>query len=122
MHDHDCSCEHHNHAEQTSEPTEKPETGNEPQDVPLPKPTIVSLASGIAAQAMVSMGAFPNPMTGKATMMLNQAQHLIDTVELLLDKTEGNLSEDEFKTLDSVLHELRMIYVAALNEKKRRGE
>ena len=89
-------------------------------DVPLPEPNLISLASGLATQAMVSMGAFPNPMTGKTCMLLNQAKHLIDTVELLFEKTKGNQTPEEAKTLENVLHELRMIFVAAQNEKNRR--
>ena len=117
MHDHDCSCEHHNH----DEPNEKPEDDDFPRDVPLPPPTIISLVSGIASQAMVSMGVFPNPMTGKSTMMLHQAKHLVDTVEMILEKTQGNLDENEHKTMDSVLHELRMIFIAAQKEKEKRN-
>ncbi len=97
-------------------------TDTEPQDVPLPEPTITALVSGLATQAMISMGVFPNPGTGKATMLLHQAKHLIDTVGLLVEKTAGNLDPTEAKTIDSILHELRMIFVAAQNEKKRREE
>ncbi len=53
-------------------------------------------------------------------MMLHQAKHLIDTVELLFEKTNGNRTDEETKTIDSVLHELRMVYVAAKNEWARR--
>lgn len=91
-------------------------------DVPLPAPTLLSLASGLATQAMVSMGAFPNPATGRSCMLLNQAKHLVDTVEMLLEKTKGNQTPEEAKTLENLLHELRMIFVAAQNEKKRRDQ
>ena len=90
-------------------------------DVPLPPPTLVTLASGLAAQAMVSMGVFPNPATGKSVMLLNQATHLIDTIDLLFQKTEGNRTTEETQTLENVLHELRMIYLAAEKEKQRRS-
>jgi len=89
-------------------------------DTPLPEPTLISLVSGVAAQAMVSMGAIPNPMTGKTLMMLNQSKHLIDTVAMLFEKTKGNQTPEEAETLENVLHELRMLFVAAQNEKKRR--
>jgi hypothetical protein len=89
-------------------------------DVPLPPPTLVSLASGLAAQTMVSLGVFPNPATGKRVMLLNQAAHLIDTIELLCEKTSGNRTEEETRTLENMLHELRMIYLAAQKEKSKR--
>ena len=90
-------------------------------DVPLPPPTLVSLASGLAAQAMVSLGVFPNPVTGKCVMLLHQAAHLIDTVQLLFEKTAGNRTDEETKTLENALHELRMIYLAAQKEKAGRS-
>ena len=91
------------------------------QDVPLPEPSLISLTTGLAAQAMVSMGVFPNPATGKNLMLLNQASHLIDTIDLLYEKTTGNRTNEETQTLENVLHELRMIYLAAEKEKQRRN-
>jgi len=85
-------------------------------DVPLPPPTLVTLASGLAAQAMVSLGVFPNPATGKSVILLNQAAHLIDMMDLLNEKTTGNRTDEETKTLENALHELRMIYLAAQKE------
>ncbi|MCL2349728.1 MAG: DUF1844 domain-containing protein, partial [Planctomycetaceae bacterium] len=66
-------------------------------DVPLPPPSLITLASGLATQAMISMGAFPNPLTGKTTMLLHQAAHLIDTIDLLYEKTSGNRTQEESK-------------------------
>lgn len=138
MHDHDCSCGNHahetdcNHAD-NEEKHENNNDGNtddknkdasdtkeEFQDVPLPDPTLLSLVSGLASQAMLSMGIFPNPITGQTTMMLHQAKHLIDTIALLFEKTVGNQTEEEKTKIDSVLHELRMIFIAAQEEKQRR--
>ena len=91
-------------------------------DVPLPPPTLVTLTSGLAAQAMVSLGVFPNPATGKSVMLLNQAAHLIDTIHLLHEKTTGNRTDEETRMLENVLHELRMIYLAAQEEKSKRSK
>lgn len=93
----------------------------QPQDVPLPDPTLVSLVSGLAAQAMVSMGIFPNPVSGQVGFMLHQAKHLVETIAMLDEKTRGNQTAEEIKTISHVLHELRMIYVAAQDEQKRRN-
>lgn len=93
-----------------------------PQDVPLPAPNLITLATSLATQAMVSMGIFPNPMTGQSTFMLHQAKHLIDTVQLLFEKTAGNRTDEESKMLENVIHELHMLFIAAQNEKSRRKE
>lgn len=89
-------------------------------NAPLPKPTLITIATTFAQQAMVSMGILPNPMTGKSVFMMNQAAYFIDAVDLLLEKTEGNRSEMETRTLENVAHELRMLFVEANKEKARR--
>lgn len=118
MHDHDpnCPCGNHHEAHETKIPDEMWDEN----DVPLPDPTLMSLISGLASQVMLSLGAFPNPITGKSTIMLHQAKHLIDTIAMLFEKTAGNQTDEEKQKIDALLHELRMIFVAAQNEKKRR--
>jgi len=41
------------------------------------------------------------------------ARHTIDTLEMLADKTRGNLDADEERLLQSVLYEVRMTFVRA---------
>lgn len=89
-------------------------------DIPLSPPSLISLVSSLASQVMVSLGYYPNPLTKQTMFLLNQGKHLIDTVQLLYDKTEGNRTDLETKTFQSVLHELQMLYVAATEEKARR--
>jgi len=90
------------------------------QDMPLPEPSLLVLVSGLAAQAMVSLGIFPNPVDGQTRILLHQGKHFIDTIAMLSEKTSGNQTSEEAKTLENLLHELRMIYVAAQNEKQSR--
>jgi hypothetical protein len=96
-------------------------TGEETsQDFPLPTPSLMTLVSGLAAQVMVAAGIIPNPVTGKSTFLLNQAQHLIETIVMLDEKTKGNQTADETEKIQNVLHELRMLFVASQKEKERR--
>jgi hypothetical protein len=90
------------------------------RDVPLPEPTLLTLVSGLAAQAMTSLGIFPNPIDGQSRIMLHQGKHLIDMVAMLSEKTTGQQTPEETKMFEHVLHELRMIYVAAQNEQTNR--
>jgi hypothetical protein len=90
------------------------------QDVPLPDPTLLTLITGLAAQALVSLGIYPNPIDGQARILLHQGKHLIDTIAMLSEKTEGCQTPEETKAFEHVLHELRMLYVAAQNEKEKR--
>ena len=90
------------------------------QDIPLPAPSLLTLITGLAAQAMVSLGIFPNPMDGQTRILLHQGKHFIDTIVMLSEKTASHQTPEETQTFDKVLHELRMIYVAAQNEKQKR--
>jgi len=114
-----------NNSEKSASEVQDQQTGTNqpfemPQDVPLPAPTLLTLATNITTQAMVSMGIFPHPITGKSEFYFHQAQHLIDTIAMLYEKTEGNRTEEETQTMGNMLHELRMMYLAAQNEKARR--
>ncbi len=80
-------------------------------DPPLPPPTLTALSSSLAMQAMAALGLLPDPLTGKLEVRLNRARHLIDTVNLLLEKTKGNISEEESRAMEEMLHELRLTYV-----------
>jgi hypothetical protein len=92
------------------------------QDIPLPEPSLTALISGLATQTMISLGVFPNPINGSTNMLLNQGKHLIETIALIDEKTKGNQTPEESKTISHVLHELRMIYVAAQNEKQKQKQ
>lgn len=91
-------------------------------DVPLPDPTLLTLVSGLAAQTMVSLGIFPNPVDGQTRILLHQGKHLIDTVAMLSEKTSGHQTPEESKAFENILHELRMIYVAAQDAKAKQDE
>jgi len=80
----------------------------------------LTLVSGLAAQAMMSLGIFPNPIDGQTRILLHQGKHFIDTIAIVFEKTSGNLTPEETQAFENVLHELRMIYVAAQNEKQSR--
>ena len=88
--------------------------------MPLPEPSLLTLVSGLAAQAMMSLGIFPNPIDGQTRILLHQGKHFIDTIAVLFEKTSGNLTPEETQTFENILHELRVIYVAAQNEKSKR--
>jgi len=49
----------------------------EHQDFPLPEPSLMTLVTGLAAQAMVSLGIFPNPIDGQTRILPHQGQHLL---------------------------------------------
>ena len=61
--------------------------------------------------AMQQMGKVRNPMTDKVDRDLEQARMSIDMLEMLKEKTKGNLKKEEEEFLSNVLRELRLNFV-----------
>ena len=70
------------------------------------------------AAALQHLGIQPNPITKKIEKDLDQAKMSISILEMLKEKTSGNLSEEEGKFIDHILTELRMEYVKAVEGKE----
>jgi len=80
-------------------------------DVPMPDASFELLLTTLATEALVAMGQLPHPGTGKMEAQRNQAKYLIDTLDVLREKTKNNLSPDEHQLLESMLHQLRMLFI-----------
>jgi len=68
---------------------------------------VFSLASG----ALINLGLVPDPMTKKTQKNVDLAKQNIDILELLKEKTKGNLTPEEDQLITSVLTETRLRYV-----------
>lgn len=77
----------------------------------MPEPDFKSLLGTLVTQAILYMGGFPDPQTGRAIVSLEYAQFHIDLIETLEQKTKGNITVEEASELKQVLHELRMRFV-----------
>ena len=64
-----------------------------------------------AQQAALCLGQIAHPSTGKAEVNLEAARMFIDQLEIIREKTRGNLTKDEEKILTSVLSELQLSFV-----------
>lgn len=82
------------------------------EDHPLPPADFQTIVSLLATQAMMSLGALPNPLDGATTVHPQQAKHFIDLLAVLEEKTRGNLSAAESAGLERLLHELRMVFLS----------
>jgi hypothetical protein len=81
-------------------------------EMPAPPPASFDvLLSMLFTQAMAMLGQMPDPASGKTTINKQYAKHYIDTLDMLTEKTKGNLNDDESKMLSEALHALRMMYV-----------
>ena len=68
-----------------------------------------------AQQASLFLGRIPSPQSGKTEVMLEPAKLFIDHLEMIREKTRGNLTNEEKEILNSVLSDLEMAYVQAAN-------
>ncbi|MCA9286662.1 MAG: DUF1844 domain-containing protein [Phycisphaerales bacterium] len=87
---------------------ERPRSGG-PDD--LPPSDFKSLVGVLASQALMSLGGYADPATGRAVVDLGGAKFVIDLMEVLEQKTKGNLSSEEAEELKSVIGQLQSRFV-----------
>ena len=68
------------------------------------------------ASAMQGMGKIKNPVTDKVERAMDQARQSIDMLEMLREKTKGNLSDDVARVLETFLTELRLNFVDEMSK------
>ncbi len=71
------------------------------------------------ASALIHLGEIPDPESKERTLNLPAAKHTIEILEIIKDKTKGNLDGNEEKLLDDVLFNMRMKYVKDLQPEKK---
>jgi hypothetical protein len=81
-------------------------------DIPMPPPSFELLLTTLVTEAMIALGQVPNPITGQTVFHAHQAKYLIDMIEMLKEKTKGNLTPDEAQLVDHLLHQLRMAFIS----------
>jgi hypothetical protein len=91
----------------------RPHSASERAGSPGPPPRIdfSSLVFLYVQTALVHLGELEEP--GKETVAVNvdAARQMIDIIELLRDKTRGNLSSEEEQYVEKMLFDLRMLYI-----------
>jgi hypothetical protein len=95
--------------EQQQKKTEKP--SDRTFSPPLPEANFLTLVFSLYTHAQIFFGLVPNPISQKIEKDLQQAKYNIDLLGVLKEKTQGNLSREEEQALESILYELRMVYV-----------
>ncbi len=67
--------------------------------------------------AMQELGKVANPVSGELERNLDKAKQAIDMLEMLKEKTKGNLSKELDKTQEMMLSELYLNYIDETNKK-----
>ncbi len=68
----------------------------------------LSLVQSLGYQALMQLGEIPDPVTEQREVNTEAAKEAIDLLIAIRDKTRGNLSEDEKKTLETLLTQLQI--------------
>src|SRR5262249_47649350 len=66
-----------------------------------------------AQNAALFLGQIPNPKTGEPEVNLDLARMFIDQLEMIQEKTRGNLTNEETTVLRNALSNLQMAFVEA---------
>jgi hypothetical protein len=77
--------------------------------------SFISYIMMLYQSGLIALGRMQNPLGTDVPMELEEARSIIDLLELLQDKTKGNLSDEELHTLDMVMETLRSGYVEELS-------
>ena len=75
------------------------------------------LVMNFQTSAMMGMGKLINPVTQKIERKMEEAKFSIDMLQMLADKTKGNLSDAEDRLVQKSLTDLRLNYVTELDKK-----
>ncbi len=72
------------------------------------------------ASSLIHLGELPDPQLRERSVNLPAAKHTIEILEIIKDKTIGNLDDEESKLLVDILYNLRMKFLqyASPNDKK----
>jgi Domain of unknown function (DUF1844) len=91
----------------------KPKTGPEapPGEEFLPPLEFSSIVLLLYLPALIQLGLVEDPATGKVRENLGLAKRNIDLLDLLKDRTKGNLEPEEEKFLEGVVDQLKMAYL-----------
>jgi len=85
------------------------------EDMPM---TFEALIFSLSTTALLQLGMAPHPETGKQEKDLPGAKQTIDILEMLQQKTRGNLTADEGQQLEECVYDLKMTYVKTLQATK----
>lgn len=67
----------------------------------------------LSTSALVHLAELPDPISNEKKINLPLAKQTIAVVEMLKEKTKGNLTEEEEQLIEDLLFDLRLKYVQA---------
>jgi Domain of unknown function (DUF1844) len=104
--------------EKKEEPVSMEETASKDEAKPreddkcdYPPVNFANFIISLSTSALFHFGDFPEYEGGKAEKNLPAAKQTIDILDMLHEKTKGNLDDNETSLIQGVLYELKMRYI-----------
>ena len=86
--------------------------GQGPQQMPAAE--FLELVRMLTTQALMYLGAFPDPESGRPILAPEMAKFQIDMLSMLEAKTKGNLTAEEKEELEGVIRELHLQFAQVM--------
>lgn len=77
---------------------------------------IKAIAILLSTQAMINLGEIPDPVSGEAVVTIDKAVVFLELLEVLSEKTKGNLTEEEAGFINGLLENLKDVYSRRCND------
>ena len=91
--------------------TEEQAAAQAPANVPKASPAFENLIRMIGSNAAMVLGAYADPRSGQPVIDPEAARELIDMLDVLHEKTKGNLAPEEDTLLVDLLGKLKMTFL-----------
>jgi hypothetical protein len=98
-------------AAETDEANEEPMAETQEPPLQFPEINFATFVASLNASALLHLGAIEDPSSGTKNKNLPMAKQTIDILNMLQEKTSGNLSTEEESMLKNILYDLRIMYV-----------
>jgi hypothetical protein len=82
-----------------------------PADAPKRSPAFENLIRSLGQNAAMLLGGYADPRTGQPVLDLEGAREMIDMLDVLREKTHGNLAPEEDSLLLDVLGNLKLAFM-----------
>ena len=96
---------------ETTAASEEPAAEEEEPPLQFPEINFATFVASLNASALLHLGAIEDPSSGTRNKNLPMAKQTIDILNMLQEKTSGNLSTEEENMLKNILYDLRIMYV-----------
>jgi hypothetical protein len=84
--------------------------GEGPGEEKMSPPDFSSFVFSISTTVLMDLGEIEHPIEKEKKVNLTMAKHSIDVLDMLKDKTKGNLTEQESALIENIVADLKLRY------------